>query len=192
MTRKPLPKVIRHSDADLHLVSREPDVEAPAPQRRPASAPLPIDTELDGEILPPAANDLMHVAPVRSREEAEERLRKGFSVVERHQMYSGLGGLFPVAALNVASVTAVNLRMVKRLCDVYGVPFERDKARTIIIGLMGGAAPSGLAAAASTTLLHVMPAAGAVGMAVSSIAAATLTRRIGMSYLERFEATTFG
>jgi uncharacterized protein (DUF697 family) len=82
--------------------------------------------------------------------------------------------------------------MIKSLSELYGLPFERDKARTVIIGLMGGAAPSGLAAAASTTLLHVMPAAGAVGMVVSSVAAATLTRRIGMSYLERFEAAAFG
>jgi uncharacterized protein (DUF697 family) len=190
MTRKHLPKAIRHTDTNLHLISGEPDLEAPIPQRRAQPAP-PIETELDGEILPPAANDLLP-AILGSQQEAEERLRKGFSIVERHQMYSGLGGLFPVAALNVASVTAVNLRMIKSLSDLYGLPFERDKARTVIIGLMGGAAPSGLAAAASTTLLHVMPAAGAVGMVVSSVAAATLTRRIGMSYLERFEAAAFG
>ncbi len=51
MTRKPLPKVIRRSDADLHVVSAAPDVEAPAPQelrrndrhrnmRRPEAMPV--------------------------------------------------------------------------------------------------------------------------------------------------------
>lgn len=191
MTRKPLPKVIRRGDADLHVVSSVPDVEAPAP-RMSARAEPPAEAELHGEILPPAAHDTLPVVAAASPAEAEERLRKAFSIVERHQMFSGLGGLFPVAAVNVASVTAVNLRMVKSLSDLYGVPFEKNKSRAVIVGLMGGAAPAGLAAASATTLLHVIPMAGAVGMAVSSVAAAMLTRRIGMSYVERFEGATFG
>jgi uncharacterized protein (DUF697 family) len=190
MTRKQLPKAIRRTDADLHLVSSGPDLEAPLPQRA-AHTVHPLDTELEGEILLPAANDQLPVA-AGSQLEAEERLRKAFRIVERHQMFSGLGGLFPIAAVNVVSVTAANLRMVKRLSDLYGVSFEQEKARSMIIGLMGGAAPAGLAAATATTLFHVIPAAGAIGMAVSSVAAATLTRRIGMSYVERFEASTFG
>jgi uncharacterized protein (DUF697 family) len=191
MTRKHLPKAIRHGDTNLHVISGKPDLEAPVPQNSASRPATPVETELDAEILPPAANDLLP-AVLGSRREAEERLRKGFSLVERHQMYSGLGGLFPVAALNVAGVTAVNLRMIKLLSELYGVPFERGKARMVIIGLMGGAAPSGLAAAASTTLLPFIPAAGAVGIVVSSVAAAALTRRIGMSYLKRFEAAAFG
>ena len=191
MTRKQLPKAIRRTDADLHLVSSEPDVEAPVPQR-PAAAKPSGKVITEPQILPPSGGDLFPVVASGSLGEAEDRLRKGFTVVERHQMYSGLGGLFPVAAVNVASVTAVNLRMVKHLCDLYGVPFEKDKTRAIIIGLMGGAAPAGLAAATATTLFHVVPVAGAIGLAVSSVAAAMLTRRIGMSYLERFEAQTFG
>jgi uncharacterized protein (DUF697 family) len=191
MTRKHLPKAIRRGDADLHVVSSVPDVEAPAPRMSAQAAP-PIETELHGEILPPAVHDTVPVVAAASPSEAEERLRKAFSIVERHQMFSGLGGLFPVAAVNVASVTAVNLRMVKSLSDLYGVPFEKNKSRAVIVGLMGGAAPAGLAAASATTLLHVIPMAGAVGMAVSSVAAAMLTRRIGMSYVERFEGSTFG
>ena len=191
MTRKQLPKAIHRTDTDLRVVYTLPDREAPA-QRRAAHPLPPMETELEGEILPPAASDYLPVAAAHSQQEAEERLRKAFRIVERHQMYSGLGGLFPVAAINVVSVTAVNLRMVKRISDLYGVPFEHDKTRSIVIGLMGGAAPAGLAAATATTFFHVIPAAGAIGMAVSSVTAATLTRRIGMSYVERFEAATFG
>ncbi len=47
------------------------------------------------------------------------RLREAFKIVERHKFYAGLGGLFPIPAMNVAGVTAINLRMVKRLSDLY-------------------------------------------------------------------------
>lgn len=191
MTRKQLPKAIRRSDADLHVVSAGPDIEAPLPPKPTRAAPA-IEPEIHGEILPPSAIGPPPVAPSASPQEAQDRLRKALSIVERYQFFSGLGGLFPVAAVNVASITAVNLQMVKRLNDLYGVPFEQDKTRSVIIGLMGGAAPAGLAAATATTLMYVIPAAGAIGLAVSSVSAAMLTRRIGMAYVERFEAKTFG
>ena len=72
--------------------------------------------------------------------------------MERHKFYAGLGGLFPMPAVNVAGVTAVILRMVKLLSDLYEVPFERDKTRSVVIGIMGGAAPTGLGAVTSSTL----------------------------------------
>ena len=193
MTRKTLPKVIRRTDADLREAVAEPIAEVMPPVRKPKAAAHvpPLETELEPEILPPAANDLYPIATMQSQIEAEKRLRKGFAIVERHQMYSGLGGLFPVAAVNVASVTAINLRMVKMLSELYGMPFERDKTRSFVIGLMGGAAPAGLAAATATTLVHLIPAAAAVGVAVSSVASAALTRRIGLACLERFEVAAF-
>ena len=35
--------------------------------------------------------------------------------------------------VSVAGVTAINFRMVKRLSDLYGVPFHRDRTRAIIV-----------------------------------------------------------
>jgi hypothetical protein len=40
--------------------------------------------------------------------------------------------------------------------------------------------------------VHVIPAAGAIGIAVSSVTAATLTRRIGLYFVERFEKSAVG
>jgi len=198
MTRKPLPKVIRRSDADLHVVSGAPDVEAPAPPRASPQRPVPQYAQarshagLEPEILPPLMNNQVLPQVPASQSEAEMRLREAFKIVERHKFYAGLGGLFPIPAMNVAGVTAINLRMVKRLSDLYETRFEHDKNRTIVLGLMGGAAPTGLAALTTTTLTLVMPGAGAAGLAVSSLTAAALTRGIGMFFVERFEKGAFG
>jgi uncharacterized protein (DUF697 family) len=78
--------------------------------------------------------------------------------------------------------------MVKVLSSLYGVPFERDRARAIIIGLMGGAMPTGLAAATTSTLVYVVPASGFIGLAVSSLAGAACTRSIGRIFVEHFES----
>jgi uncharacterized protein (DUF697 family) len=186
MTRKQLPKAIRRTSSDLRVVAA--DVEAEAPSR----AMPPEQSEALPDAPPPAANDLLPAALLLSQPQAEIRLREAFKIVERHKLYAGFGGLFPMPAVNVVGVTAIILRMLKSLSDLYGVPFERDKTRSIILGLMGGAAPTGLAAATTSTLAFVVPGAGALGLAVSSVTAASLTRRIGVFFVQRFETEAAG
>jgi uncharacterized protein (DUF697 family) len=90
--------------------------------------------------------------------------------------------------VNVASVTAIIVRMVRILSRLYGVPFERDRARAIVVGMVGGAAPTGLAAVTSSTLHYLMPASAIIGLAVSSVAAVACTRSIGRTFVEHFES----
>lgn len=111
-------------------------------------------------------------------------------IVARHRLYAAMGGLAPLPVVNVAGVTAIILRMVKALSRLYGVPFERDRTRTMVIGLMGGAVPTGLATATASTLVFVMPASGLVGLAVSSFTAATFTYGIGLVFIDHFENAT--
>ena len=194
MTRKQLPKAIKPAGSSLRYIPGEAGTEAPLPEsvtKKPTTPKEPVQVE--AEIWPPSpppANDSFLVLPPLSRGEAERRLQLAFKIVDRHKMYAGLGGLVPMPAVNVASVTAVNLRMVKVLSDLYGIAFERDKMRSVVLGLMGGATPTGLAAATATTLSFAAPFAGAFGLVVSTVVAATLTRRIGLYFVERFETET--
>jgi uncharacterized protein (DUF697 family) len=209
MTRKQLPKAIKPAGSGLRFVPGEAGTDVPMPQSvtaKPTTAKEPVQAEADiwpaspppananhvnsGDAIPDDANDRFEILLPMSQAEAEDRLQRAFKIVDRHKLYAGLGGLLPMAAVNVVSVTAVILRMVKGLSDLYGIPFERDKTRSIVIGLMGGAAPTGLAAATATTLSFAAPIAGAVGLAVSSVTAAALTRRIGLYFVQRFEAET--
>jgi hypothetical protein len=68
------------------------------------------------------------------------------------------------------------------------VPFERDRARAIVIGMMGGAMPTGLAAVTTSTLVYIVPGSALIGLAVSSIAAVACTRGIGRVFVEHFES----
>ncbi len=110
------------------------------------------------------------------------------TLVERHANFSAVGGVIPLPIANVAAVTAIIVRMVKSLSELYGVPFERDRARTIVIGLMGGLVPTGLAAVTTSTLAYIAPASNLLGLAVSSVTAAACTRNIGRIFVDHFES----
>jgi uncharacterized protein (DUF697 family) len=116
------------------------------------------------------------------------RRRTALAIVDRHAAYSAIGGFIAVPLANVASVTAMIVRMVKALSKHYGVPFERDRARAIVVGLVGGSVPTGLGVVTASTLFFIMPASALAGLAVSAIAAASCTRGIGRVFVEHFES----
>ena len=189
MTRKPLPKAIRQPIGELREFAVRPvtDEEAPAPP--PASPHHGAKAEPAAAVFArPAVNGRFAAEPILTSRQAARRRWLARKIVERHKTYAAVGGLFPLPVVNIAGVTAIIMRMVKQLSDLYGVPFERDRTRSAIIGLVGGAVPTGLGAATASTLAFAVPASALVGLAVSAITAGTLTRGIGLVFVEHFES----
>jgi uncharacterized protein (DUF697 family) len=115
------------------------------------------------------------------------RRRKAVTLVERYANYSAIGGAIPIPLANAAAITALLVRMVKSLSELYEVPFERTRTRSIVIGLMGGALPTGFATIATSTLTYVVPGLNLVGLAVSSVTSGAYARSIGQLFIEHFE-----
>jgi CRP-like cAMP-binding protein len=115
------------------------------------------------------------------------RRRRAFEIVERHANYSAVGGFVPLPVANVAAIMAVLVRMVKLLSELYGTPYERNRATSIVVGLMGGVMPTQLAAVASSTFVHFVPGFNLVGLAVSSVTASAYARQVGRIMIEHFE-----
>lgn len=208
MSKKSLPKAIRTTTNDAHEATaglgtseqREAlAVAGMSRQRvdgRPAAAkPVHARGIIDETPEPPVQaaspappTGLVRTGPMGAGIDATGRRSQANSIVERHAAYAAVGGIIPVPIANVASITAVIIRMVKLLSDLYGIPFERDRARAIVVGLMGGAMPTGLGAVTTSTLFYIVPGSGLVGLAVSSIAAVAGTRSIGRIFVEHFES----
>jgi uncharacterized protein (DUF697 family) len=113
--------------------------------------------------------------------------RKAAAIVERYANYSAIGGAIPIPLANAAAIAALLVRMVKSLSELYGVPFERNRTRSIIISLMGGALPTGFATIATSTLTYVVPGLNLIGLAVSSVTSGAYARNIGQLFIEHFE-----
>ena len=117
-----------------------------------------------------------------------KRQAQARAIVARHAAYSAVGGFLPLPVASVAGITTIIIRMVKMLSNLYGVPFERDRARAIIVGLVGGTVPTGFATVATSTLFFVVPSGALMGLVVSSFTAIACTRSIGQIFIEHFES----
>ena len=200
MRRKPLPKAITRSIANLQQiaagfaadeqgrvppqVTREPrsmafDTVEPEPKTEPQSM-SDIASAPQGADAPQPKSRAAD--PLAARRRALAR-----RIVDRHKNYAAVGGLVPLPAANIASVTAVNLRMVKQLSELYGVPFQRDRTRSLIIALIAGAVPTGAGLAASSTLMWIVPGGLVWGLGAAALTAGALTRGIGLVFVDSFE-----
>jgi uncharacterized protein (DUF697 family) len=137
--------------------------------------------------LAPGAPLTIPAAPVLDPQQAARRRSRAHVIVERHVTYAAFGGCIPLPVLNATGVMAIIIRMVSALSRHYGVPFERARARAIVLALMGGTTPAALAVGAASSILLVVPGTQLVGLAISSVTAATCTRDVGRVFIDLFE-----
>lgn len=188
MTRKRLPKAIR--PASLPLVQTVAGTVADD-QASTAQASLPreaIQSERALEVSSAVpANDTFVVRSSNFQKLAAKRRVIAARIVESHGTYAALSGFAPLPAVNIAGVAAMVMRMLKQLSQLYQVRFERDRTQSLIIAILGGAAPSGLGLATISTIGLVAPAPAFVGLAISALTAGAVTRAIGQVFIESFE-----
>lgn len=208
MTRKPLPKAITRSIANLRGLTagfaadeqgrvprRAMTFDAVEPEPLPESSAGPA--EKDGATRSAAAphqpgGNAPIGRPDRADALAARRHALARKIVERHKNYAALGGLVPLPAANIAGIAAINVRMVKQLSELYGAPFQQDRTRALVIALIAGAAPTGAGLAASSTLMWIVPGGLIWGLGVSAVTAGALTRGIGLVFIDSFESAMAG
>ena len=111
----------------------------------------------------------------------------GERTVQRYATIAGFGGIIPVPVVNIAAISVIILRMVRTLARLYGVPYQHHQARSVVISLMAGTMPTGLAVATTSTLIYLVPGSNLIGLAVSSITAVKCTHFIGRVFINHFE-----
>ena len=202
MSRKKLPSAISHTMDSLReasagnghasprtaagmIASNQLSVEtSPAPESKPARDAIETrrPPPVSGTVAPDRATSMSAGVDVAKRR-AQAR-----AIVDRHATYSAVGGILPLPVASVAGITTIIIRMVKMLSSLYGVPFERDRARAIVAGLVGGATPTGFATVATSTLFFAVPSGALIGTVVSAVSAVACTRSIGRIFIEHFES----
>ena len=123
-------------------------------------------------------------------ETAQQRSRetRAQDIVKRHSLWAlGAGGL-PVPGLDIAAFTLVQLRMIREMAGLYGMPFNEQAAKGILSSLLGGASAVYLGRPLVFSLLKSVPIIGTTAGVVSGAVAMTaLSRALGNLFIQHFE-----
>ena len=103
-------------------------------------------------------------------------------LVDRLSLWSGAAGLIPVPFVDMAAVGGVQLYMLRRLSEIYGVPFSENRGKSILTSMAGAMIPG---SAASTT--KALPGIGTViGGLTMPVVSAGATWVIGKVFIQHF------
>lgn len=107
--------------------------------------------------------------------------------VEKYSMYSAVAGLIPVPFIDMAAVTALQIKMLAELARDYDQKFEADRVRPILASLIGGVASTSLGYGVGNYLLKGVPLVGSVlGVLSMPAMAAAVTWAVGKVFMQHF------
>lgn len=166
----------------LYQEMTEETAAAPAPvkaRKKPAAKPEAA-APLEGELIPPAVPTEpkpLHASPMLCRLKARQAVRD-------HALLAGGAMVIPVPFLDMAAEAAIQVRMVKRLAEIYGVDFAEERAKTLVVAALGGFS-AGWAAAG--LLRYASFAMYFANFWPSALLSAAITYAIGQVFIHHFE-----
>ncbi|HND31369.1 MAG TPA: DUF697 domain-containing protein, partial [Myxococcota bacterium] len=90
----------------------------------------------------------------------------------RHGIMAAGAGLIGIPVVDLAAITVINLRLLRELAILYGVPYQAEPARQAFVGLISGLGGQLLIAGPVYGLLRMVPVVGWVlgGVSVAGVA----------------------
>jgi uncharacterized protein (DUF697 family) len=116
----------------------------------------------------------------------ESRDEAALKLVDRYALWSGAAGLIPLPFIDVAAVGGVQLQMLRRLSQIYGVPFSENRGKSLIASLAGAMLPATTAFGVVSTLKSVPAIGTTIGVLTMPAFSAGATYIIGKVFIQHF------
>ena len=116
----------------------------------------------------------------------EEREEMASSLVDRFALWSGVAGLIPVPGVDILAVGGLQIQMVRRLSQIFDVPFSENRGKALIASIAGSMIPatSGIGAA---SMLKAVPIIGTITAGfVMPVLSSGATYAIGKAFVQHF------
>jgi uncharacterized protein (DUF697 family) len=119
-------------------------------------------------------------APLADNAELASRL------VNRFAVWSGVAGLIPLPVVDIVAVGGLQLQMLRRISQLYGVPFSENRGKALIASLGGALIPASSGMGAASALKAVPLVGTLVSGFVMPVLSAGATYAIGTAFIEHF------
>jgi uncharacterized protein (DUF697 family) len=171
MAKKTLPKAIRPGVVRAGGSDPDPRISEPVPEGTSYSAAQQASSV--------SAKDVTEIA-------AGERKARARKLVERFSLWSGVAGLLPVPVVDLAAVGGVQLQMLRRLSQIFDIPFSKNRGKAIMASFAGTMIPASTGLGVASMIKAVPVAGTAIGALTTPALSVGATYVIGMAFIEHF------
>ena len=120
----------------------------------------------------------------------EQREEQASQLVDRFSLWSGAAGLVPIPLVDMVAIAGVQLQMLRKLSEIYNVPFTDNRGKSVIASLAGAIIPASTATTTAMTfgsLIKGIPGIGtAMGALTMPVYSAGVTYVIGRVFMKHF------
>jgi uncharacterized protein (DUF697 family) len=130
-----------------------------------------------------AATDTPQTANT-GRDELAEQL------VSRFSAWSAAAGVIPVPVVDVVAIGGLQLQMLRRLAQIYDVPFSDNRGKSILASLIGSVIPASVGPAATVGVWSALKFVPVLGTSVAALTMPALsagsTYAVGRVFIKHF------
>ena len=117
------------------------------------------------------------------------RVGRAEALIQRNVLWALGAGVLPLPFFDVVAITAVEVKMLKELSDLYGVSFKSAAAKKIVYSLASGVGSVGVGSVVGASLAKLLPGIGtSLGVVSVPIVAGAFTHALGRIFLMHFES----
>lgn len=118
----------------------------------------------------------------------ESRPQQAQAIVRRYMPWAAGAGVLPMPGIDLAAITAVQVRMLARLSALYGVPFREEAGKSAIGALLSTLVQYTFSGHIAWAMKAVPVAGPLLGIAVLPAFAAATTYALGRVFITHFES----
>lgn len=135
--------------------------------------------------VPPSSAEAPASPPLAETTDAV-RDERASQLVDRLSFWSGAAGLIPLPLVDMAAVGGVQLYMLRRLSEIYEIPFSENLGKSILSSLAGAVIPATTATTAASVMKGVPIVGTAIGALTMPAVGAGATWIIGKVFTKHF------
>ncbi len=106
----------------------------------------------------------------------------------KHHVWGSMGiGLIPVPLVDFVALTGIQIHMLRRVAELYNLPFSRDRAKNIVASLLGSFTSTAAAPSITISLTKIIPILGqAFGVITMPVLSGAATYAVGKVFVRHF------
>jgi uncharacterized protein (DUF697 family) len=119
---------------------------------------------------------------------SNNREKKANEIVKKNMYWAAGIELLPFPVFDLAALVAVQMKMIKDISDLYGIPFKKHRGKSFIFSLLGGFNVFSLSWITWYSFRKFIPGVGnLMGLASASAFGGATTYALGKVFIQHFE-----
>lgn len=121
--------------------------------------------------------------------EGVSREEQARGLIKRYSMWSFGAGVVALPFVDMLLVMGVQLQMLRKMSEIYDIPFKSNLVKSLVSALLGGAVPEAASMGVLGHALRAVPGVGPIfGLLTMPAFASAATYAVGQVFLQHFES----